>query len=300
MRKILIVGPGAIGSIIAYLFMESGNSVKIFHYSNERTEKLKNKGLTLLLPQSEKVNIRPQVATISNKGEFFDAIVYTTKSYQLETALKLTLDKFGATYYLFLQNGLKHVEIVSRCKENREKIFFGITTLGGFRIDENTVQVASITGETVVAPFKESTPLPDVFDVPWIKYNPDYRSILWSKALINAAINPLTAILEVRNGALEKPGHWRIVKNTIQEILKVVHALNIRLTMENPEDYVLDVVRKTSLNKSSMLQDIEKGKKTENDFITGYILEIARKLGIEMPVNEALYNLVRIKEGEDL
>lgn len=298
MKKVLVVGPGAIGTIVTYLFIKSGHLVEVFHYSKERTKKICKNGLTLLLSNGEKETINPPVVTSEDTGEF-DAIVYTTKSYQLEDALKLTLNRFETDTFLFLQNGLRHVEIVSHYVEDAVKVFYGVTTLGGFRIDENTVQVASVNGETIVAPFKESVSLPEVFYVEWIKYNPNYKSILWSKALINAAINPMTAILEVKNGELQKPGHWKIVKNTIKEIIKVVHTLDIQLTMNDPEGYVFDVIKKTALNKSSMLQDIENDRRTENDFITGYILEIAYRLGIEMPVNEALYNLVKIKEGEN-
>ncbi len=299
MSRILVVGPGAIGSIVTYLFSQSGHHVEIFHHSEEKARIIDENGIMLQLPNGEKTVVKPKVITAQDTGDF-DGIVYTTKSYQLEDALKLTLKKFRTNTYLFLQNGLKHVEIVSNYIADVEKIFFGVTTLGGFRINKNTVQVASIDGETTVAPFKESVPLPEIFRVRWIKYHPDYKSILWSKALINAAINPMTAVLEVRNGELARPGHWKIVKNAIKEILRVIHALNIELTMSDPEAYVLEVIKKTALNKSSMLQDIESGKRTENDYITGYILEISRRLGIEMPVNEALYNLVRIKEGESI
>ena len=297
MSKILIVGPGAIGSIVTYLLSQSGYHVEIFHYSEERARIINENGIVLKLPNDEETLINPKVITPQDKGDF-DAVVYTTKSYQLEDALKLTLKRFRTETYLFLQNGLRHVEIVANYIDEVEKIFFGVTTIGGFRINENTIRVASIGGETTIAPFKESVPLPETFCVKWIKYHPDYKSILWSKALINAAVNPMTAILEVRNGELARPGHWKIVKNAVKEILKVVQALNIELTISDPEEYVLEVIKKTALNKSSMLQDIESGRRTENDYITGYILEISRRLGIDMPVNEALYNLVKVKEGE--
>ncbi len=294
MPRVLIVGPGAIGSIFALLFFRSGSEVSVYHSSSSRLEQINTEGLTLALPDGSEETLNPEIFSAEKD---YDLAVFTTKSYQLECALKALLGRLNANYYLFLQNGLKHVEIVSKYIHERGKVFFGVTTLGGYRESHTKTVVASIKGETLVAPFEEGTLLPGILKLPFIKFHPSYKSILWTKALINAAVNPLSAILEVQNGELLRPGNFRIVRKTVDEIVALTRLLSIELTTGDPLGLVTEVLEKTRNNRSSMLQDIENGRRTENDYISGYIVELSRRLRVDMPANEALYNLVKIKEG---
>ena len=292
----LIVGPGAIGSIMGFLLSESGFDVSFFHPDRKRVEELS--GIKLVFPDGSTRVLRRRFFHRDNLEGEFDAVFFTVKAYQLRCALDYVLSRsIDFELLIFMQNGLGHVEIVSNLNIPRNRVFFGVTTNGGFRKEKNVVYVTNAHGDTVLAPFEKGQTLPDWLKLDWISYHPSYSSVLWTKAVVNAAVNPLTGVIEAENGRLLEERFFRIVERVVNEIELLASSLNIKFLVDSPLNEVRRVLIMTQKNRSSMLQDIENGRRTENDYITGYIVKLGRSLGIEMPANEALYNLVKIKEG---
>ena len=117
---------------------------------------------------------------------------------------------------------------------------------------------------------------------------------LWAKAIANAAINPLTALWRVTNGELlEGVDRRRVMTNLAQEALRVSLASGVEPPIEDAITYVESVCRATAANRSSMLQDVERGRPTEIDSINGVIVGQGLRLGIPTPFNEAIWLLVR-------
>ena len=117
---------------------------------------------------------------------------------------------------------------------------------------------------------------------------------IWLKALINAAINPLTALLRVRNGVLaEDPALKGIMRTVVGEGMAVTQAAEVCLPCDGPYTKVLEVCRATGANISSMLQDVLKGRPTEIDQISGAIAARAAELGLKTPCNTLLHALVK-------
>ncbi|MDQ2857370.1 MAG: 2-dehydropantoate 2-reductase [Candidatus Eremiobacteraeota bacterium] len=116
---------------------------------------------------------------------------------------------------------------------------------------------------------------------------------VWAKLIVNAAINPLSAIAGVRNGALlELPDVRRRAGNIARETAAVAAAAGIALPFDDPVAYVEDVMRATAANRSSMLQDFERGRPTEIEAIDGAVVRYARRLGIAVPeTTRALYEV---------
>ena len=113
---------------------------------------------------------------------------------------------------------------------------------------------------------------------------------------VNAAINPLTALLEVRNGQLlAKEATRELMRSAAQEVARLAEILGIHLATNDPAGFALQVAERTSANVSSMLQDIQRGAPTEIDAICGAIVRIAEKHNLDTPINWALWNLVRAK-----
>lgn len=115
----------------------------------------------------------------------------------------------------------------------------------------------------------------------------------WLKASVNASVNPLTAVLGVRNGfILEDSNAWSIASRAAAEVGMVAESLGVELPGD-PVEYLARVVSATFSNESSMLQDLRRCRRVEADEILGYILSKARALGLEVPTVETLYRLVR-------
>ncbi len=120
------------------------------------------------------------------------------------------------------------------------------------------------------------------------------KELLWGKLVINSGINPLTALLKVPNGALlELPDARRLMVDVAMETARVARAKGIHLASEDPAAAIANVARRTARNRSSMLQDMDRGAPTEIDAINGGIAAEGSRLGLPTPLNRTLWRLVR-------
>ncbi len=120
----------------------------------------------------------------------------------------------------------------------------------------------------------------------------DPRATQWRKLVANAAINALTALHGVRNGALlARPELRAQMEAAAREAGQVARALGVDLAAD-PAELAAAVVRDTASNRSSMLQDLERGEPTEVDALNGAVVVEARRLGLAAPVNERLWRAV--------
>lgn len=122
------------------------------------------------------------------------------------------------------------------------------------------------------------------------------RPVLWQKLAVNAVINPLTATRGVENGALAARDFKPQVECLVEEVLAVFKRLGIPEPEGGLAYRVEQVILATAANRSSMLQDVEAGRKTEIDYITGSLLKAAKPLKLHLPLSEKLYQ--EIKAGE--
>ncbi len=124
--------------------------------------------------------------------------------------------------------------------------------------------------------------------------------LLWGKLVVNCAINPLTALLRVRNGELlDNPDTRILMEQAAREGATVAAAKGIILPFPDPVEKVREVARQTAANRSSMLQDVMRGAPTECDAINGAVVRWGGRLGVPTPVNEILYRLVRATVGHN-
>jgi 2-dehydropantoate 2-reductase len=125
----------------------------------------------------------------------------------------------------------------------------------------------------------------------------DVASLVWSKLVINVGINSLTALLGVTNGKLPESEECRaLVGDLVGEAVSVARARGITLSYADPVSAVLEVARKTGANRSSMLQDFDRKRETEIDFMNGAIVREAAAAGIPAPVNATMVRLVKAAE----
>ncbi|WP_446751624.1 ketopantoate reductase family protein [Vulcanisaeta sp. JCM 16161] len=125
----------------------------------------------------------------------------------------------------------------------------------------------------------------------------DIEPYRWLKVIVNAAINPITAILRARNGViLEDPNARALAEMVVKEGVDVVNRLGIRLPSD-PLTETLRVAEATKNNYSSMLQDVLNRRRTEVDYINGAIVTRGREVNVSTPVNYVLWLLVRSLEG---
>jgi 2-dehydropantoate 2-reductase len=128
-------------------------------------------------------------------------------------------------------------------------------------------------------------------------YSNNVMGALWRKLLVNVGINALTAITGLRNGRLiELEETDELLRLAVSEAVSIANAKGIDLELADPVEHVRDVARMTGKNRSSMLQDVKKKRKTEIEVINGAIVKEGVQLGISTPINKVLYNLVKVRE----
>ncbi len=293
--KVQIMGAGAIGSLFGALIQLSGFKV---HYvaRGRQLEALKENGLTLtgLIEGHLRVDA-------SDAPENADLTIVAVKAYDTENAAKM-LSEVDCGVIFTIQNGIGNVETLSKYLE---KVVGGVTTYGANLAAPGIVNYAGkgivYTGNdeyvSEEARFVKEVLERSGFSCELVN---DISFRIWSKAIVNAAINPLTAICRVRNGKIvEIEELWSIAESVVNEGVEVLRGLGILkqgVLNQGATDFVelvKDVATKTSENRSSMLQDIENGKRTEIDFINGVIVRKAEELGLKAPTNKILVNLVK-------
>jgi 2-dehydropantoate 2-reductase len=122
--------------------------------------------------------------------------------------------------------------------------------------------------------------------------------LIWSKLIINVGINALTALAGLPNGRLlDFPDAKALMADLVAEAVAVAEKKGVRLTYDDPLQMVYQVAEKTGGNRSSMLQDFDRKRPSEIDFINGAIVWEAQALGLRVPVNQALTRLVRVLDA---
>jgi 2-dehydropantoate 2-reductase len=195
-----------------------------------------------------------------------------------------------------LQNGLGNREKLA-AHLGEARVSLGVTTSGATLLGPGHIRAGG-DGVTHLANREDLVPLAELlesagFDV---ESADDVEALAWGKAVINAAINPVTALLRFPNGELLSPsqvGAWEVSCNAALEAAAVAAARGVRLPFDDPVGQVAEVARRTAENRSSMLQDVERGRPTEIDAINGAIASEGERLGVPTPVNRMLWNLVR-------
>ena len=127
--------------------------------------------------------------------------------------------------------------------------------------------------------------------------------MLWGldKLLVNVGINALSSITQVENGRLlDYPEIEQLLELAVSEAAKVAEKKGVKLSFADPINHTKDVCKATAANKSSMLQDILKGNKTEIEMINGAIVDEGKAVGIDTPVNLVLTNIVKYIQRDGL
>lgn len=200
-----------------------------------------------------------------------------------------------------LQNGLGNREALEACA-GPGGVLVGTTTAGATLLGPAHVRGHLVEAQLGAAPDGAADRLAGIFQAAGLptRVVPDIERVLWTKLVVNCAVNPLTALHGVANGALLERQDWREqMLAAAREVGAVAAAAGIQLDAD-PVEHSLAVAGATAGNLSSMLQDVRRGSRTEIDAICGALVGHGRRLSVPTPVNEALWRAVRALEGRPL
>jgi len=299
--KIAIIGPGAMGSLFGSLLTRAGKEVWLVGNREEQIDRICSVGLTLEekgKPQIVPMNATPDVTSVGKA----DLVIFFVKTYDIEEAVSdaLVLEKED-TIFLTLQNGLGNEEAI--CDQvNPGKVMLGITGHGATLLEPGHIRHAgwgkTFIGERDHRITDRALRIAQMFCEAGIdtEVSSNIHDQVWGKLIVNVGINALTALTGFKNGQLlDYPETVRLMQNLVCEAAEVARGKGAQVE-GHPIEKVKKAAEATRENRSSMGQDFDHRQKTEIDAINGAVVREAQILGIPVPFNQAITDLVKAIE----
>jgi 2-dehydropantoate 2-reductase len=288
--KVSVIGAGALGTFYGTMLSSSGLDVTLV--CREKDVEALKRGVSVTGLRERAA--RPYIAT---SPPLSDLVFVTVKAYDVEAAVRgITVDP--DTLVVIVHNGLGCDEAAASVL-GKGHVAVGILYGGVTLLEPGRVRLAGYT-ETVLGSAepevrKKLSAARDALVRSGLEARivGDIRAAQWEKLYANVAINPVTAITGLNNGMLlEVPELKALTKEIVAEAAAVSGALGIKTSVD-PLENTFKVMRDTYNNRSSMLQDITKGKRTEIDALNGKVCELGRMVGIPTPYNDAIVSLIK-------
>ena len=287
------------GCLFGACLARSHHDVVMVDQRTDRAELIASRGI-LVTGMSGDFTAKVEATTDTAKTADADLIIICVKSYDTATAIaRLPRELSSNSAVLTLQNGLGNAELIAE-RFGAEHAYAGTTALGATLLAPGHVRQSG-AGVTILGRFRGS-PDENVARIVTAlndagleaRTTTDVNVTLWNKVIVNAAINPLTALTGVRNGQLiDLPEARALLALVVRECEMVARSGDVT---GNTLTRVEEVCERTALNVSSMLQDIIRGKPTEIRSINAAVAGKAERQGIVAPVNLVLTELVGVLE----
>ena len=301
-NTILIAGLGAIGSVL-FSRLERKNTKIVCLTSDRGTKKIGEEGLFVQLFSDDVPNLhKPEVYEFLPDNYKFKRCIVATKAYNNQVLADYLVDYMADdSSVLLFQNGID-VEKPFTEKEKDWKITRAVSSIGAFR-DENGVTETSIgetklgvinyTNDKEIAQWKTlllsiglETLIPE-------DLNKNFAYHYYLKAIVNSTINPIGSITKLKNGDIIKDKQLLdLIERIVDEIIAILASI-MTISKSDALETIYKIARATSDNKCSMLQDLEKGVKTEIDYLNGKFLEISKRENVEAPINSKLVSIIK-------
>jgi 2-dehydropantoate 2-reductase len=296
---ILIVGTGAMACLFAARLAAAQLRVLMLGTWVEGLQALRYQGVHVVDDQAGEQVYSVKVSEDPRTCEGAKLILFMVKAWQTEQAGQRLLQYIAPdSIVLTLQNGDGNYEKLSRLL-GVNRVAVGATTLGAMLLGPGIVRPAG-DGVITLGIHSGLKPMTDLLETAGfiVETVPDISSVQWGKLVINAAINPLTALLRVPNGEiLKRPSARSVMTAAAREAAAVAVAKGIHLPYPDPVVAAEAIARRTASNHSSMFQDVLRGAQTEIDFINGAVVQAGEKKGVPVLVNRTLWLLVKASTG---
>jgi 2-dehydropantoate 2-reductase len=295
---VVIAGTGAMACLFGARLSAAGVPVTLMGTWADGLEALGREGIRVFESDGRE-NVYPVRSTSDpSKVQKSHLALVCVKSWQTERASRQLAGCLAPNgVALTLQNGMGNFETLENIL-GPQRAALGTTTAGANMLAPGVVRSG---GEGVISleDHRRTRLLMELFSYSGfaVQSVTDPIELLWGKLVINAAINPLTALLNIPNGELlERPQARSLMGAAAKEAAAVAAVHEIHLPYLDPVDAVESVAARTAPNLSSMLQDVLRGSPTEIDAISGAIVRAGEAAGLPVPINRTLWNLVKALE----
>jgi 2-dehydropantoate 2-reductase len=300
MKRILVVGAGAIGGLYVARLARVADAV-VLDSNREHVDAIRRDGLTLSGSTRSVTRLQAFASAAEMGLQRFDAVIILVKSQATDAAFRSIEPLLeGRPLLVTFQNGMGNEE---RLMESSELDVAHGVSFEAARYDGPGRVEHLVHGEdSWLGPARGK-----VESVAWLgelmtksglptKVVADPRGAIWGKFIFNSVMNPVGAIVQGVNAArYEVPEVRALIDDMAEECVRVAEALGIRLEFDPM--YLVKKFRSgevpLSKHAGSMAQDLEAGRETELESMTGYIVRKANELGVPVPVTESVYRMAK-------
>jgi len=302
--RILVFGAGAAGALFGG-FLSAAYRVLLVGRP-ERIDPVRTGGL-LVRSGKEEERFRPGAAAVLPAEGTFDLAVIAVKAFDLEGAARALAEaNLRVGRLLLLQNGFGNEALLPDAfpahSVYRGLLYDGVSWEGPgtlLRHEGGPLRIGRPLADLPPGGDPEAEDLARSLSAAgWETIAAgDIRREIWRKLIVNAAVNPAGALTGLPNGELiRRPAVRRLLGALVEEGERTaLAAAGYRFDLM---EKVEEAARRTAANRNSMLLDLERGRRTEIDFLNGALLRAAREQGVDAPANEAVVALVKAMEGK--
>ena len=299
--RVAVLGAGAMGAIFGSAFHRAGAEVVFFDNRPDVIDAIRSNGLVLegalgaTTTRFFATNVAAELGTV----DLALVLVDSTSTAAVADAAAGRLGEHGCA--LTLQNGIGNWEKIAT-RLGGERVLAGSTYNSGAGLGpgraRHTNLGPTIIGETNCPPSERAREIARLLQTAGllVEVTDNVQGHIWSKFVHNCAINPISAVTRLRPGEIARTkAAAGLLDQILDEILAVVAAAGIRLPEADPREHIRDHCWER-YNRPSMLQHLESGRVTEIDALNGALVDLARTLGVPVPVNQAIVRMVKALE----
>jgi 2-dehydropantoate 2-reductase len=310
--KIIIIGSGNIGCLLGTLLTKGGQDVTLVEIREDIVKVIEKEGIRIDMSNGQSVHAMVKITNNINALCIADLVILAVKSNSTRSALEGAKPIIGKdTWVMSVQNGAGNIETITEVLGDDSNLIGGVFFCVVTPSSTNKLSWVVGTGGLKFGPAdgKISPRVKEVAEIfrkagLSVDISTKVQELIWSKVLQNVPLALSTALRLTNDEFVTYPHAKELIVRMAQECVAVTKAMGI--TLDHPEDPInplLNTIQKFhdsgTKPKSSMLQDLERGRKTEIDAINGSIVREGKRLGVPTPVNEVMMMLVKIQEEKN-
>jgi len=297
MKNITLIGCGAVGALYGLrLHNLLGKEQVCFLVDEKRKQRYETEGIFL---NGEKAPFR---YCTSDEAEAADLVILATKNHHLAEAIRLMKSSVGPdTTILSLLNGIESEQLLAS-EFGQEKVLYSFAVGLNSTHTGNTITYTAegriVFGEKDNAISERIMALKDLFEKALIAYvvPEDIQLQLWNKFMLNTTYNTISSLIYATYADFDQPSVLDLARLICREVQMVAAKEGVLLPDSLIEQNHRIVCSLGSEGKTSMCQDMEAGRRTENQWFCGTVIKLGEKHGVSTPTCQALSLLVQAKE----
>ena len=299
----VIIGAGAMGSLIGYLLFRAGAQVDLIERDPAIVRAINAEGLRVEGVSGGHI-VPLRVRAEAPDGAAADMIFVLVKAQDTAAAIETIRPLVSSrTVAVTWQNGVGSERLLGEAL-GRERVIAGVTNLGASLLAPGHVLHTSWGGTTLAAlepaAHDRAESAASFLTRHGLKttVTADAASMLWGKVIVNVGVSAITTLARVRNGRLlDVPAAKELMHAAVKEAQQVLELAQIKLPYRNPLTQIEQSLGRTADSLSATLQDHYRGRPTEIDFINGAVVRLAEELSLDAPINRTLTLLVKTAES---